>query len=154
MTNELSPEQRQILAEAIKDFNDKLVTYSINLSGQAFSNAFRLGCGILALPILIILGIAWAQEKLDFSGVFVYSCAGAVIAAAFAALISSRAKQIAIRDNYSQDINPEIVQFLADNHFTRRQFDKLADDILSGDAPLREYLVKPSSKSAPVETDV
>ena len=147
MSTELSPEQRVILTEAINDFNDKLLTYSINLSGQVFSNVFRLGCGILAIPILIILGIAWAQGKLDFSGVFVYSCAGTVIAAAFASVISSRAKQIAIRDNYSQDINPEIVQFLADNHFSRRQFDEIADDLLSADAPLREYLVKPSSSS-------
>jgi hypothetical protein len=143
---ELTPEQKTILSEAIKDFNDKLVTYSINLSGQAFSNAFRLGCGVLAIPVLIVLGLAWTQDKLDFSGVFVYSCAGTVIAAAFAALVSSRAKQIAIRDNYTQDINPEIVQFLADHHFTRRQFDEVADDLLSADAPLREYLVKPAAK--------
>jgi hypothetical protein len=147
MTIDLSPEQRQILTEAVKDFNDQLVTYSINLSGQAFNNAFRLGCGILALPILILLGIAWAQQKLDFSGVFVYSCAGAVISAAFASLVSSRAKQIAIRDNYSHDINPEIVKFLAEHAFTRRQFDEIADELLSADAPLREYLVKPSSTS-------
>lgn len=144
---ELTPEQKTTLTEAIKDFNDKLVTYSINLSAQAFTNAFRLGCGVLAIPVLIVLGLAWVQDKLDFSGIFVYSCAGAVIAAAFAALVSSRAKQIAIRDNYTQDINPEIVQFLADNHFTRRQFDELADDILSADAPLREYLIKPSSQA-------
>ncbi|NJN43872.1 MAG: hypothetical protein HC806_03460 [Anaerolineae bacterium] len=148
MATELSNEQRQILTEAIKDFNDKLVTYSINLSGQAFNNAFRLGCGVLAIPVLIILGIAWAQDRLDFSGVFVFSCAGAVISAAFAALVSSRAKQIAIQDNYSQDINPEIVQFLADNQFTRRQFDELADDLLSADAPLREYLIKPTTGSS------
>lgn len=141
--SDLTPEQRTLLTEAITDFNDKLVTYSINLSAQAFTNAFRLGCGILTIPVLIILGLAWAQEKLDFSGVFVYSCAGAVIAAAFAALVSSRAKQIAIRDNYSQDINPEIVRFLADNQFTRRQFDEIADETLSADAPLRDYLVKP-----------
>jgi hypothetical protein len=145
MTNELSKEQQQILTEGINGFNDKLVTYSINLSGQAFNNAFRLGCGVVAIPVLIILGIAWAQERLDFSGVFVFSCAGAAISAVFASLVSSRAKQIAIRENYTQDINPEIVQFLADNHFTRRQFDKLADDLLSADAPLREYLIKPST---------
>jgi len=145
--SDLTPEQKTILTEAINDFNDKLVTYSINLSAQAFTNAFRLGCGVIAIPVLILMGIAWAQQKLDFSGVFVYSCAGAVIAAAFAALISSRAKQIAINDNYTQDINPEIVQFLADHQFTRRQFDELADDTLSADAPLREYLIKPSSPS-------
>jgi hypothetical protein len=146
---DLTPDQRTLLTEAIRDFNDKLVTYSINISGQAFNNAFRLGCGVLAIPVLIVLGIAWVQGKLDFSGVFVYSCAGTVIAAAFASLISSRAKQIAIRDNYSQDINPEIVQFLADNHYTRRQFDEIADDLLSVDAPLREYLVKPARPSNP-----
>ncbi|NUM44702.1 MAG: hypothetical protein HUU38_08330 [Anaerolineales bacterium] len=143
--SDLTPEQRTLLIEAIKDFNDKLVTYSINLSAQAFTNAMKLGCGVLTLPLLILLGLAWAQEKLDFSGIFVYSCAGTVIAAAFASLVASRAKQIAARDNYAQDINPEIVQFLAHNQLTRRQFDEVADDVLAADAPLREYLIKPSS---------
>ncbi|GAB4581974.1 MAG: hypothetical protein Fur0022_47260 [Anaerolineales bacterium] len=144
--SELTPEQRTLLTEAIQDFNDKLVTYSINLSAQAFTNAMKLGCGILAIPLLIILGVAWVQDKLDFSGIFVYSCAGTIIAAAFAAFVSNRAKQIAIRDNYSQDINPEIIQFLADHQFTRREFDVVADETLSADAPLREYLVKPASQ--------
>ncbi|HNB51451.1 MAG TPA: hypothetical protein PK530_05890 [Anaerolineales bacterium] len=143
--SDLTPEERTLLTEAVKDFNDKLLTYSINLSAQAFTNAMKLGCGLLALPVAIVLLIAWAQEKLDFSGIFVYTCAGVTIATVFAAFISRRAKQIAIRDNYTQDINPEIVQYLADNHFTRRQFDRIADDILAADAPLREYLVKPSS---------
>jgi hypothetical protein len=143
--SDLTPEERTLLTEAVKDFNDKLVTYSINLSAQAFTNGMKLGCGILALPLLIVLGIAWAQGKLDFSGIFVYSCAGTVLAVIFSSFIASRAKQIAIRDNYSQDINPEIVQFLAGNHFTRRQFDTIADDILAADAPLRAYLVKPSA---------
>lgn len=143
--SDLTPEERTILTEAVKDFNDKLLTYSINLSAQAFTNAMKLGCGVLAIPVAIVLIIAWVQGKLDFSGIFVYTFAGATISMAFAAFVSRRAKQIAIKDNYSQDINPEIVQFLADNHFTRRQFDRIADDILAADAPLREYLVKPSA---------
>lgn len=142
--SELSPEKRTILIEAIKDFNDKLATYSINLSAQAFANAMKLGLGLLALPLIIVLGLSWLQQKLDFSGVFVFTCAAFVISALFAAFVSRRAKQLAVNDNYTQDINPEIVQFLADNHFTRRQFDEIADDILAADAPLREYLVTPS----------
>ncbi|MCB9135663.1 MAG: hypothetical protein H6636_09565 [Anaerolineales bacterium] len=141
---DLTPEKRTILIEAIKDFNDKLATYSINLSAQAFTNAMKLGFGILALPLLIVLGLSWLQHKLDFSGIFVFTCAAFIISALFAAFVSRRAKQLAVSDNYTQDINPEIVQFLADHQFTRRQFDEVADDVLAADAPLREYLVTPS----------
>lgn len=148
MTADLTPEQQTHLTEAIQDFNDRLVTYSINLSGQAFNNAFRLGCSVLAIPLGIILLITYLQRTMDFSTITVFTCAGVTIAAVFAALVSGRAKHIAIRDNYSQDINPEIVQFLADHHFTRRQFDELADKILAADAPLRGYLVKPAARDA------
>src|SRR3972149_5715508 len=68
---ELSAEQRQILVEAIKDFNDTLQTQSINLSGQAFNNAFRLGCGILLIPLAVVLIVTQVVKGLDVSGVFV-----------------------------------------------------------------------------------
>ncbi|MFQ5615923.1 MAG: hypothetical protein ACE5GO_05625 [Anaerolineales bacterium] len=153
MTPSLSDEQRQILAETIDDFDDRLVTQSINISGQAFGNAFKLGCGVLVVPLLIVLGISVVRRTLDFSTVFVYSCAATMMATAFASFISSRAKQIAIKDNYIDDINPEIVHFLSANNFTRRQFDKMADEILGDEAPLREYLIKPSNTTTGNENE-
>lgn len=148
---ELTDEQTQILREAIDDFNDTLLTQSINLSGQAFNNAFRLGCGLLLIPLAIVLIITQVVRGLDFSGVFVYSCAAAAGALVFAALVSNRAKYLAVQEKYQQDVNPDIVRFLADQSFTRAQFDKLADEVLADNAPLRQYLVTPAAagESAP-----
>ena len=139
---ELSAEQRQILVEAIKDFNDTLQTQSINLSGQAFNNAFRLGCGILLIPLAVVLIVTQVVKGLAVSGVFVYSCLAAAIALVFAILVSSRAKTLAVQEKYQRDINPDIVRFLAENGLTRAQFDLVSDDVLAENAPLRQYLVK------------
>ncbi|GEM_PF-6597819 len=144
--NTLSDEQRQIMREAVEEFNDQLATQSINLSGQAFTNALKLGCGLLALPLAIVLALTYFRRTLDFSAVFVYSCLALLIATAFASLIARRAKQLAIQDNYKLDINPEIIKFLHDNNFTRRQFDEVANEVLEDEAPLREYLVVPEDK--------
>ena len=137
----LSDESRQILSEGIEDFNDRLVTQSINLSGQAFNNAFRLGCSVLALPVVIVLVVSYFADRFSMISILVYGCAGALIALMFAAVVSTRAKAIAVRENYQQDINPEIVRFLAGQGFTRAQFDLLAAEILAENAPLRDYLV-------------
>ena len=145
MSQTLSPEQTQILSEQIVDFNDDLVTYIINLSGQAFNNSFKLGA-VLMTPVVVIILIASALiDRISFISYIVYICAGSMIALAFAALVSMRAKTIALRDSYSEDINPKIIEWLAENEFTRAQFDALADQILELDAPLREYLVGQSS---------
>jgi Na+/H+ antiporter NhaC len=140
---DLTPDQQQILKEAITDFNDTLVTQSINLSGQAFNNAFRLGCGLLLLPLIIVLVATYiVRGALDFSGVFVFSCAGVAIAVVFASLVSNRAKYLAVQEKYQKDVNPDIVKFLAGHGFTRAQFDAAADDLLADNAPLREYLIQ------------
>lgn len=148
--SDLDPERRQILVEAISDFNDTLTTQSINLSGQAFNNAFRLGCGLLAIPWLIVLAITQFTRGLDFSGFFVYSCLAVAGAIVFAALVANRAKFLAVQEKYRQDVNPDIVRFLAENEYTRAQFDFVADDVLADNAPLREYLVR--AEAPPKET--
>jgi hypothetical protein len=147
---DMQDERQQQLLEAIKEFNDTLVTQSINLSGQAFNNALRLGCGLLIVPLIIILAVTHFVRGLDFSAVFVFSCAAFAIAIVFAAAVSNRAKYLAAQEKYQQDVNPEIVKFLAENDFTRAQFDAAADDILGDNAPLREYLVRPSSKEGDI----
>ncbi len=139
---DLTDERRQILLEAIQDFNDTLITQSINISGQAFNNAMRLGCGILAIPLVILLAVTYFARGLDLSGVFVFSCAALAGALVFAAFVSNRAKFLAVQEKYQQDVSPDIVRFLNENEFTRAQFDLLADDVLADNAPLRQYLVR------------
>ncbi len=142
---ELTDEQKQILQEAITDFNDTLTTQSINLSGQAFNNAFRLGCGVLLIPLIIVLiAIYFVRGELDFSGVFVFSCAGAAASIVFASIVANRAKFLVVQEKYQQDVNPDIVRFLAEHQFTRAQFDAAANDLLADNAPLRDYLIKPA----------
>lgn len=141
---DLPEEKAQVLAEAIQDFNDTLVTQSINLSGQAFNNAFRLGCGVLLVPLLIVLAITHFTRGLDFSAVFVYSCAVTAASVVFAALVANRSKYLAVQEKYQQDVNPDIVRFLAENDLTRAQFDRTADNLLAENAPLRQYLVRPA----------
>lgn len=145
---DLSDDQRQILLEGINDFNDTLITQSINISGQAFNNAMRLGCVILSIPLVIVLLIVQFTRGLDFSGVFVYSCAGFAGALVFAALVSNRAKYLAVQEKYQQDVNPDIVRFLSENELTRAQFDLMADDVLADNAPLRQYLVRSGREKA------
>lgn len=146
---DLSDDQRQILLEAINDFNDTLITQSINISGQAFNNAMRLGCVILSIPLAIVLVIVQFTRGLDFSGFFVYSCAGVAGALVFAALVANRAKYLSVQEKYQQDVNPDIVRFLSENELTRAQFDSLADEVLADNAPLRQYLVGSQTKEKP-----
>src|SRR5262245_28587645 len=113
--NEIDAEQRRLLTEAITDFNDTLLTQSINLSGQAFNNAFRLGCGVLLIPLAIVMIVTQLLRGLDASAIIVYSCMTAAAALVFATLVSNRAKTLAIQEKYQSDINPDIVRFLAEN---------------------------------------
>ena len=142
MPGELTPEENEILADQIRDFNDDLVTYIINLSGQAFNNALKLGAIVMTPVVILLLIVAALLNRISLISFFAFSCAGGMIALGFAALVSTRAKTIALRDGYKEDINPKIVKFLSENGYTRAQFDLLADDILAADAPLREYLVQ------------
>jgi len=138
---EITDEQRVLLKEAIEAFNDILVTQSINLSGQAFNNALKLGCGLMLIPVIIALVVTQILRGLDFSAVFVYLCAGTAVSIVFSTIIANRAKYLAVQEKYKADVNPDIVRFLAENQLTRAQFDLVADDILGLNAPLREYLV-------------
>ena len=148
MSPSLSKEQRQIMREQILALNDRLTTHIIDISGQAFGNAFRLGCVLLSVPIIIILIISAYLNRFSLISIFVYAGAGAMLSAIFATFISTRAKTLAVEDNYQQDLNPDIVKFLSANDLTRQQFDVLADEILEEEAQLRAYLIKPSSEAS------
>ncbi|HUF39877.1 MAG TPA: hypothetical protein VMN57_15235 [Anaerolineales bacterium] len=143
---DLTDEQYQIMTEGVVEFNDTLLTQSINLSGQAFNNALRLGCGLLIVPLIILLAITFATRGVDFSAIFVYSFAALMLSAGFAILVANRAKHLVVQDKYEQDVGPDIAHFLADHGFRRAQFDHVADAVLPADAPLRKYLVRPASE--------
>jgi hypothetical protein len=137
---DLTDEQHEIMTEGVLEFNDTLLTQSINLSGQAFNNALRLGCGLVIVPLVIVLAITFIRRGVDFSAIFVYSFAALLLSIGFAILVASRAKQLVVQDKYAQDVSPDIARFLAEHGFRRSQFDRVADRVLPADAPLRTYL--------------
>jgi hypothetical protein len=138
---DLTDEQTEILTEGVIDFNDTLQTQSINLSGQAFNNALRLGCGLLILPLVVVLAITFIRRGVDFSAIFVYSGAALLLSVGFAILVANRAKFLVVQDKYEQDVSPDIARFLAEHGFRRSQFDMVADSVLPAEAPLRQYLI-------------
>jgi hypothetical protein len=143
---DLNDEQHEIMVEGVVEFNDTLLTQSINLSGQAFNNALRLGCGLLILPLMILLTITFFTRGLDLSAIFVYSLAGLLLAIGFAVLVANRAKYLVVQDKYEQDVSPDISRFLAEHGFRRMQFDEVADAVLPVEAPLRQYLAAAPGK--------
>jgi hypothetical protein len=149
----ITDEERVLLVEAVQDFNDRLITQSINLAGQAFNNAFRLGCSVLALPVIVVLVVSYFANQFSFISIFVYGCAGSMLSLAFAAFVANRAKQISVDENYKDDVNPDILRFLVANDMNRAQFDAVADDILGDNAPLREFLIQPEKVADPVEEE-
>jgi hypothetical protein len=150
--SELTNEQHQVLTEGIEDFNDTLLTQSINLAGQAFNNALRLGCGLLIVPLVIVLVITFiVRGGIDLSALFVYTGAAIMIAIVFSIFVANRAKQLVLNDKYEQDVGPDIARFLAEHQFDRGQFDTVAGTILSADAPLRQYLAAPPPAEATKE---
>ena len=146
MTDELTSEQRQLLLEKVIDVNDTLVTQSINVAGQAFTNAFKLGCSLLFVPVLLLLGISYWMGKFSLISIFVYFGLGALLAMVFAQLVSTRAKTLAILDDAGPSVDEEIAVQLQGSEFNRTQFDALAVEALGEDSPLRIYLRKPVEK--------
>jgi positive regulator of sigma E activity len=146
MPDSLSPAEKQVLQESIIEINDTLQTFTINLTGQAFFNAFKLAFTILLVPLAIILLLTYLFRSVDFTTVFMYSCTTVMLAMAFASLVASRMRVISEKDNYQEDIGPKIQETLTTNGFTRRQFDIMADRILEKDAPLRQYIVLPKDE--------
>jgi hypothetical protein len=147
---DLTDEQHEIMVEGVMEFNDTLLTQSINLSGQAFNNALRLGCGLLILPLVFLLAITFFSRGLDLSAIAVYSLATLLLAVGFAVLVDNRAKHIVVCDKYEQDVSPDILRFLAEHGFRRSQFDQVADSILPVEAPLRQYLATAPGQPEPV----
>ena len=150
----LTDQQHEIMVEGVLEFNDTLLTQSINLAGQAFNNALRLGCGLLIIPLISLLVITFFTRGLDLSAIAVYSLAGLLLAVGFAVVVANRAKYLVVQDKYEQDVSPDIIRFLAENGFRRTQFDLVADTVLPADAPLRQYLVSvPTAAETPPGED-
>ncbi len=142
MIEDLSSEQRQILLEIVVDVNDTLVTQSINIAGQAFTNALKLGCILLFFPVIIVLIVSYLLGKFSLISIFVYGGIGLLLAIVFGAMVATRAKTLAIEDDDGKDVNEEIEKKLIGSDFTRSQFENLANEILGEDSPLRVYLRK------------
>jgi hypothetical protein len=60
-------------------------------------------------------------------------------------LVSAQARSRSMANLYAREIKPEIDRFLDEHSMTRQQFDALAHNALTQDAPLRVYLSPPEN---------
>lgn len=143
---DLSADDHQRLSEKVIEMNDLLVTKSIDVAGQAFTNAYKLGCAIMFLPVVIIMVVSYFLDKFSLISIFIYGGLGVMLATVFGSIIANRAKTLAILDDDGVDINTQIQDMLAGTEFSPAQFEALAHDLLGENAPLRVHLLKPVSE--------
>ncbi len=132
----LTAAQRQGLSELAESANEKLVEAGAKSAEQSFG----LGCLVFALPLLAIDVLLWIFGVFNLITALLALFMGALAAAGIVTLIAYSARARAAANAYREVVEPEITRYLAAHHLGRAQFDRLASEILSENAPLRMYL--------------
>jgi hypothetical protein len=129
-------EPRPELAKLVEEFNEKLFQVGANSAEQSFG----LGCLVFALPLLAVVVFLFIIQVFNLILALIILALGALVVAGLVTLMAYNARSRAIADTYGREIEPQIAQALAQQHFSRLEFDRLAGEILPEDAPLRAYL--------------
>ncbi len=138
----LNNQERQMLREAVTEFNDDLLTRNINIAGQAFGNALLLGSAVMAVPVTLILVLSYFFSRVSLASVFVYVGSGFFLAMLFAAVIANRAKEIYMHDADTSYLTEKIEGYLRRTSFTWEQLNATAEQVFTENAPIRVYLQK------------
>lgn len=132
----LPAEQREEIRQLVEASNEKLASAAASGSEQAFG----LGCLVVALPLAGVALVLFFLGVLNLIAFFVSLAMIVLAGVGVAALIAYRARGRAIGETYRRTIYPEIEGYLQDNSIQRQQFDRLADEVLPPDAPLRGFI--------------
>ena len=132
----LSEEQRQELAQWVERANEKLFKAGADSAEQSFG----LGCVIFALPVLGVVLVLWILQVFNLILALIILLMGALVVAGLVTLVAYNARTRAIGDTYRREIGPEIDQYLSEHGYGRPEFEQVAHDLLSTDAPLRSFL--------------
>ncbi len=124
------------MSRLIESNNQNLVSAGI----RAAESAFGLGCFLGAMMGMVLLVIVFALGSRNWILIGILGMVASIIAVGAAVGISTRAKSATINKAYERSAKHEIERFVLVNHLGRLEFDSLADQVLSKEAPLRKYL--------------
>jgi hypothetical protein len=124
------------LVQIVEDANAKLVQAGADSAEQSFG----LGCIVFGLPLLVGVVLLFIFQVFNLILALIVLAMGALAIAGIVTLMAYNARARTIRDTYGREIEPQIAQSLAQQHFSRPQFDRLAGEILPEGAPLRAFL--------------
>ena len=105
--------------------------------------AFGLGCSIGAIFSLAVLVVVFVLGSRNWILMGLTAMGLALASAGVAAWLSTRAKEATLAATHQREIEPEIIRYLQARQLNRLEFDSLAHELLSDQAPLRKYLSPP-----------
>jgi hypothetical protein len=101
--------------------------------------AFGMGCTISIIPIGILLLILYILGLRSWVGISLVVLIGVLLATAISTFLANRARTGAIRQAYRREVEPQIMQYVQDHEIDRAEFQRLAAQVLSPDAPLIKH---------------
>ena len=132
-------EQHEALVQFVETANQELVI----AGGSSAEQSFGLGCALGIVPLGIIVLIMYVFGVLNLIGGLVAMLVGLLALIGILALVSSQARFRGIANAYQRQVKPEIEDYLSSQGLAQAQFDAVADQVLTTEAPLRAYLNLP-----------
>jgi hypothetical protein len=139
----LDPEIKDRLIRLINTTNERLDTTSL----ENASKAFNLGCSIILLPGILMIGIVLFLSHFNLVITALASVIIVIAVLLFANLVSSLARTHSMERLFESEIIPEIENELLETNTLRWVFDDLAKDTLPSNAPLLRLLEIPEEKN-------
>ncbi len=133
---DLSEEQIQELAGVVESLNEQLRSSG---AGGA-ETAFGIGCGIGLIPVVGITLLLWVFGLINLILALFMFVVGMLALSGISILLANLARSNAFKRVYRTEVEPEILQYLSEQHLSRQEFDTLAHQMLPPDAPLQVYL--------------
>lgn len=133
---DLSEEQIQELAGVVESLNEQLRSSG---AGGA-ETAFGIGCGIGLVPVVGITLLLWVFGLINLILALFMFVVGMLALSGISILLANVARSNAFKRVYRTEVEPEILQYLSEQHLSRPEFDTLAHQMLPPDAPLQVYL--------------
>ena len=126
----------QDLSEFIQSVNQHLSETGIG----AAESAFGLGCYIGFIPVALLVIIFFLLGVRNWIVLALFGLVSVLVTTGIATLLSRRARATNIETTYHRVIEPQIETYLEKRSMTRDEFDAVAHQVLTTDAPLLEYI--------------
>jgi hypothetical protein len=140
MSEEITPAQRQEIIELLQESNAKLV----EVGSESAEQSFGLGCllgGLVIVGITAVLFLAGVMNVIMAALVLVPGLLGLT---GIVTLAASFARSHRYKETYRLLVGPEIERCRIRSSLSPDSLVKIAEEVLSEDAPLRFYLSSPN----------